>query len=84
MGKDNPADTTPDNPMETITKQQARSTWARMIQKVHDVNPLFCPKCGEKMRILAMITDRQEIKRVLEHLRRNKEPPFDNVYPWAS
>ena len=71
-------------PGETITQLQAKSTWARMIQKVYGVDPLVCPKCGEKMRILAVITDRQEIRRIMEHLRRNKAPPFDTVYPQVS
>ena len=55
-----------------------------MIQKVYAVDPLVCPKCGEKMRVLAVITNRQEIRKILEHLRRNKAPPFDNVYPQVS
>ena len=78
------ADEVPDDPVETITRQQAKSTWARMIQKVYEVDPLVCPKCGEKMRILSVITDRQEIRRIMEHLRRNKAPPFDTVYPQVS
>ena len=70
--------------VETITRQQAKSAWARMIRKVYEVDPLVCPKCGEKMRVLAVITGRQEILRILEHLKRNKAPPFDNVYPQVS
>lgn len=68
----------------TITRQQARSAWARMIRKVYEVDPLVCPKCGEKMRVLAVATKRQEIRKILEYLRRNKAPPYDNVYPQVS
>jgi hypothetical protein len=85
MGKkDEPAPGSPDSPAETITRRQARSAWARMIQKVYEVDPLVCPKCGEKMRILAVVTNRQEIRKILEYLRRNKAPPFDTVYPQVS
>ena len=81
---DDPAAGASSEPVETISRQQAKSAWARMIQKVYEVDPLVCPRCGEKMRVLAAITDRQEIQRILEHLRRNKAPPYDNVYPQVS
>jgi len=84
MSPDNSVEKEPANSMETITRQQAKSAWARMIQKVYEVDPLVCPKCGEKMRILTVITDRQEIRRIMEHLKRNKAPPFDTVYPQVS
>jgi len=85
MGKkDKPAPGSPGNPAETITRQQAKSAWARMIRKVYEVDPLVCPKCGERMRILAVITNQQEIRRIMEYLRRNKAPPFDTVYPQVS
>ena len=43
--------------------------------KVYEVDPLIFPKCGEKMRVLAVIMGRQEIRKILEHPRRNKAPP---------
>jgi len=84
MSLDNSREKEPSDSMETITRQQAKSAWARMIQKVYEVDPLVCPKCGERMRILSVITDRQEIRRILEHLRRNKAPPFDTEYSQVS
>jgi len=27
-----------------------------MIRKVYEVDPLLCPKCGGKMRVIAFIT----------------------------
>ena len=51
-----------------------------MIQKVYKVDPLVCPKCGEMMRIISVITDRQ----IMEHLKRNNAPPFDVEYTQAS
>ena len=32
-----------------------RKNWARLIQKIYEVNPLTCPKCQDRMRILAFI-----------------------------
>jgi hypothetical protein len=85
MGKkDEPAPGYPDSSVETITRREVKSAWARMIKKVYETDPLVCPKCGEKMRVLAVITNRQEIRKILEHLRRNKAPPYDTVYPQVS
>ena len=28
-------------------------SWARLIQKIYEVDPLVCPRCGGKMRIIA-------------------------------
>ncbi|MCG2789925.1 MAG: hypothetical protein L6405_08295 [Actinomycetia bacterium] len=32
-------------------------TWARLIKKIYEVDPLICPKCGGNMRIIAFIED---------------------------
>ncbi len=31
-----------------------RSTWARLIHKVNEVDPLECPKCKGPMRVIAL------------------------------
>jgi hypothetical protein len=31
--------------------------WARLIQKIYQVDPLLCPKCQGEMRIISFITD---------------------------
>ena len=33
--------------------------WARLIQKIHEGDPLTCPKCRGRMRIIAFIADDQ-------------------------
>ena len=70
--------------VETITRQQAKSAWARMIRKVYEVDPLVCPKCGSDMKVAAVITNTAEISRILECLKKNKDPPFDNQFSEAS
>jgi len=42
--------------------------WAEMIRKVFEVNPLTCPKCQGKMRIIAFITDYAVVDRIINHL----------------
>ena len=66
------------------TAARARSTWARLIHKVYEVDPLQCPKCKGPMRVIALIEDSDAIRRILSHLglwaphqlaRRNHGPP---------
>ena len=45
-----------------------RKSWARLIQKIYEVDPLICPKCRGTMRIISTIEDREVIKTILNHL----------------
>jgi hypothetical protein len=47
------------------TKLKYRKNWARLIQKIYEVDPLTCPKCGGIMRIISFIEDREVIKAIL-------------------
>jgi hypothetical protein len=67
-----------ENPVETLSEKKSQQTWARLIKKVFEVDPLICPKCGSEMAVLAIITNPEEVHKILNHLRKNKSPPFDN------
>ena len=45
-----------------------RKSWARLIQKIYEVDPLVCPKCRGAMRIISFIEDQEIIKAILDHL----------------
>jgi len=45
-----------------------RKNWARLIQKIYEVDPLTCTKCQGKMRIIAFIEDKEVINKILKHL----------------
>ena len=51
-----------------VVAARAKSSWARLIHKVYEVNPLECPKCGALMHVIALIDDATVIRRILEHL----------------
>ncbi len=36
---------------------KASSTWARLILKIFEVDPLRCEKCGGEMKVIAFITE---------------------------
>lgn len=43
--------------------------WAEMIRKVFEVDPMVCPKCGGKMRVIAFLTDFSVVDRIINHLK---------------
>jgi hypothetical protein len=42
--------------------------WAEIRRKVFEVDPLTCPSCGSRMRIIAFITDYALVDRIINHL----------------
>ena len=47
---------------------RVRSTWARLIHKVYEVDPLECSRCKGPMRVIALIDDKAVIRKILSHL----------------
>ena len=62
-----------------LTDKAIRKNWARMIQRIYEVDPLVCPKCHGPMRVIAFIEDPDVIKKILKHLDlwyvKRKPPP---------
>jgi hypothetical protein len=61
-----------------------RRGWAEMIRKVYEVNPLRCPQCQGKMRIIAFLSDYAVVDRIITHLKltfvADKPPPPHLAY----
>jgi hypothetical protein len=55
-------------PDTDVDKKPVSKSWARLIKKVYEVDPLKCPKCSGAMRIKAFIRDSKEISRICENL----------------
>ncbi len=75
-----------DTPESELTKA-ARSTWARLIKKVYEVDPLICPHCGGQMRFLAVIEEPPVIERILDQIGEwcpsppPRAPPAEQEWP---
>ncbi len=56
-------------PIASTAERQARRRWAMLIQRVYQVDPLSCPKCGGRMTVIAFVEARQDkvIRKILEH-----------------
>jgi len=46
-----------------------RRGWAAMIRKVYEVDPMVCPKCGGRMKVVAFITEYAVVDRIIDHLK---------------
>lgn len=56
--------------------------WAEMIRKVYEVDPMRCPKCGNRMKIVAFLTQYSVVDRIINRLRLTfvaEKPPPESV-----
>jgi hypothetical protein len=50
------------------SSKEFRKNWARLIQKIYEVDPLTCPKCSGTMKVISVIEDEEVIQKILKHL----------------
>jgi hypothetical protein len=80
-GQRSPEDSAgPTDETEAPKKRRCTPSWARLISKVYQADPLVCQKCGGPLKIVAYVTDELSITRILDHLglsppRQDKPPP---------
>jgi hypothetical protein len=43
--------------------------WAEMIRKVYEIDPMICPRCGRRMKVIAFLTDYAVVDRIINHLK---------------
>ena len=64
------------------SSREARSTWARLIKKIFEADPLLC-SCGGRMRIISFITDPRVVGRILRHCASERCKSQDSFEPRA-
>jgi hypothetical protein len=64
-----PVVASPPEPEPDDFRRHARRAWARLIRKVWAADPLACPKCGGRLRIISFIEDPAVIEKILRHLK---------------
>jgi len=50
-----------------------RRSWAKLIKRIYEVDPLVCPSCGSEMKVIAFIIDHAVVDKILRHLTRRDE-----------
>ena len=73
---------TPDDGDNSDISREARSTWARLVRKIFETDPLVC-SCGTRMRIVSFITEPRIIDRILRHLQSERCKAKDPFEPRA-
>ena len=53
----------------------ARYAWAMLLARIYDVLPLVCRRCGHALKILAFVTERETVRRILTHVGESATPP---------
>ena len=56
-------------------RRRPKLTWAKLIQKVFEIDPLLCRFCGTEMKIISFITEYPVIKKILSHIDLESQQP---------
>ena len=59
---------TPSQTMAAAALRPHRAKWADLLKRVFEIDVLTCPWCGEKRKLIALLTDGAVVRRILEHL----------------
>jgi hypothetical protein len=51
-------------------------TWAQRLKRVFKIDVTVCEHCGAAVKIIAYIEDPTVIRKILEHLERERSPPL--------
>jgi hypothetical protein len=62
-----------DAPPETRTSRYR--PWAELLRRTFGIDVETCPRCGCRMRLLALVTESNNVARFLRHLAEPTEPP---------
>jgi Putative transposase/Transposase zinc-binding domain len=64
-----------DGPKTELPPRPRRLPWADLLRRTFEIDVLKCVQCGGKMKVLAVITDPEEVVRLCENLGEPAEPP---------
>lgn len=62
-------------PAEPKRASPAAYLWAVLLARIYAVLPLICPECGSPMRLIAAVTEREPVQRILRHIGEPALPP---------
>ena len=58
-----------------LSSKAYRRKWAAWVKKIWNTDPLVCPKCGDKMSIIAFIDECAVVKKILTAMDLWEIPP---------
>ena len=65
-----------DSAAETAAEPRSRSraSWARLIRRIYEVDPLLCPRCQGPLTLISVLVDPRVVDAILRHLDVSDEP----------
>lgn len=57
---------------EVRNARALRRSWAQLIKRIYEVDPLVCPSCGSEMKVIAFITEHDVVDAILRHLAKTR------------
>ena len=63
------AESSSEDAISATTATRSSQTWAMLIKRVYEVDPLCCPQCGGQMKVVSFIEPPQAdvIEEILQH-----------------
>jgi hypothetical protein len=71
-GSDSAADTAAETAAEPTSR--SRASWARLIRRIYEVDPLLCPRCQGPLALISVLVDPRVVDAILRHLDVSDEP----------
>jgi hypothetical protein len=59
----------------SVSKKARKKAWARLLAKVYEIDIFTCPKCGGQMSVIAVILNKDEIRKITEYIRQYSRGP---------
>jgi hypothetical protein len=50
---------------DDVWSRLRKQSWARLLQKVYEVDPFVCPKCQGTMAVIAIIEEENELDKII-------------------
>jgi hypothetical protein len=54
--------------------QKSRASWARLLRRIYEVDPLLCPRCRGPLELLSVLVDPKVVDAILRHLDVTDQP----------
>ena len=58
---------------DTREARALRRSWAQLVKRVYEVDPMVCPSCGSEMKVIACIAEHGVVDAIPRHMKRKKE-----------
>jgi hypothetical protein len=62
------ARTEPRLAVQAVSYRRAYAAWRELIKHVYEVDPLTCPRCGDELRLVALLVQADVIEKIMRHL----------------